>query len=74
MVNTMEILSRLDKKGRIEIPKEIRDKLGLDETKPVKIYLEGTKIVIEPMKKVKKVKIKNVKEAFFDAGEATFGK
>ena len=69
----MEILSKLDKKGRVVIPKEFRDKLGLEEGRIVKIYIEGSKIILEPISGVKKVRANNLEEAFFDAGEATFG-
>ena len=38
---------KIDKQGRIIIPKEIRDKLGLHNT-DLKIHVIGNKIIIEP--------------------------
>jgi len=69
----MAYLSKVDKKGRVLIPKSIREKTNMIEGRTVKIYVEGSKIIIEPLPKVKKVKAKILEEAFFDAGEATFG-
>lgn len=42
---TMEI--RLSSKGQIVIPKELRDKLSLTPQKPLKIYEQDGKIIIE---------------------------
>jgi len=69
----MEIIVKLDKKGRIVVPKEFRRKLNLREGVSLKLSLEGSKIIIEPMPKVKKVKAKALKEVYFDAGKITFG-
>ena len=73
MAMRMETLSKLDSKGRVVIPKKIRMKLGLKKGSLVRIFLEGERIIIEPIVHVKKVKAKALDEAFFDAGEATFG-
>ena len=44
----MEIMVRVDDKGRILIPKEIREKLGIKNI--VKIKVEGDKLVITPIR------------------------
>ena len=69
----MEFVLRVDRKGRVVVPKRIREKLNLNEHSFLKIYLDGSRIIMEPIYKVKKVKAKAMKEAFFDAGQATFG-
>ncbi len=37
---------RIDRKGRVTIPKEIRDRLDIDPGEPVRIELQGGDIVI----------------------------
>jgi len=44
----MDIMARVDDKGRILIPKEIRDRLGIKNM--VKIRVEEDKIVIIPVR------------------------
>lgn len=44
----MEVTVRVDDKGRILIPKEIREKLGIKSI--VKIKVEGDKLVITPIR------------------------
>jgi transcriptional pleiotropic regulator of transition state genes len=41
----------LDKSGRILLPKEIRDKLGLREGTPLEVTVRGSEIVIRPYDK-----------------------
>ena len=72
-MRTLSIQSKIDKKGRILIPKKLREKLGLKDNSIVKIYSDGSRIIIEPIRRIKKVKARNIEEAFFDAGKATFG-
>ncbi len=69
----MEFLAKIDDKGRVLIPIEIRRKLSLKKHEVVSIRIESGRIIIEPIKKVKKVKARVLDEAFFDAGEATYG-
>ena len=45
----MEYIVRVDDKGRVLIPKEIRKLLGIDEKKYVKIMQYKDKIVLEPI-------------------------
>ncbi len=44
----MEIILRTDKKGRILIPKEVRDALGIRDA--VAARVEGDKLIIKPLK------------------------
>ncbi|MHA1616710.1 MAG: AbrB/MazE/SpoVT family DNA-binding domain-containing protein [Candidatus Njordarchaeales archaeon] len=69
----MEKIVRIDNKGRVLIPKKIREKLSLDEYRLVSIRVEGNRIILEPVRSVKKVRGKVFEEAFFDAGKATYG-
>ena len=46
---TLVIIAKVDKKGRLLIQKEIREKLGIKEGSNVKIKIEGKRIVIEPI-------------------------
>ena len=45
----MVIIAKVDKKGRVLLQKEIREKLGIKEGSNVKIKVEGRRIVIEPI-------------------------
>lgn len=40
------IVRNIDELGRIVVPKEIRKKLGIANTDPVEIYVEGDKIIL----------------------------
>ena len=40
------IVRNIDELGRIVVPKEIRRKLGIANTDPVEIYVEGDKIIL----------------------------
>ena len=40
------IVRNIDELGRIVIPKEIRKKLGIANTDPVEIYIEGERIIL----------------------------
>jgi len=41
------IVRNIDELGRIVVPKEIRKKLGIENTDPVEIYVEGEYILIK---------------------------
>lgn len=41
------IIRKLDELGRVVIPKEIRNKLDIEEKDPIEIYLDGTSIVLK---------------------------
>ncbi len=67
---------RLDERGRITIPKKMRDGLKIKPGEEVDIEVKVDKIIIRP----KKTKIKKInsgrdwgKYTFLDAPEATFG-
>ena len=40
------IVRNIDELGRIVVPKEIRKKLGIANTDPVEIYVDGDKIIL----------------------------
>ena len=67
---------KVDNRGRITIPKWIRDDFQLEPGEEVEIREDDDKIIIEPKKPVVK-KVRSGKEwdesTFLDAGEATFG-
>lgn len=41
------IVRNIDELGRIVVPKEIRKKLGIANTDPVEIYVDGNRIILE---------------------------
>ena len=41
------IVRKLDELGRVVIPKEIRNKLDIEEKDPIEIYLDGTAIILK---------------------------
>ena len=40
------IVRHIDELGRVVVPKEIRKKLGIANTDPVEIYVEGDKVIL----------------------------
>ena len=40
------MVRRVDELGRVVIPKEIRNKLGIEEKDPLDIYIDGFSIVL----------------------------
>ena len=40
------IVRNIDELGRVVVPKELRKKLGIANTDPVEIYVEGEKIIL----------------------------
>ena len=43
----MEVVVKVDDKGRILIPKKMRDRAGIRERGFARVYLEGNRIIIE---------------------------
>lgn len=41
------IVRKLDELGRVVIPKEIRNKLDIEEKDPIEIFLDGTSIILK---------------------------
>ena len=41
------MVRRVDELGRVVIPKEIRNKLGIEERDPLDIYVDGFSIVLK---------------------------
>ncbi|MCD6536247.1 MAG: AbrB/MazE/SpoVT family DNA-binding domain-containing protein [Thaumarchaeota archaeon] len=48
----MSAIVRVDEKGRILIPKNLREKIKLEEGTPVLIKAEEGKLMLEPLKSV----------------------
>ncbi|HEX9341054.1 MAG TPA: AbrB/MazE/SpoVT family DNA-binding domain-containing protein [Thermoplasmata archaeon] len=65
----------VDRKGRVLIPKEQREELGLTEEDQLSVAVEGGEIRLKPITR-KQYKAKSGrkwgKEAFLKAGEASF--
>ena len=45
-MKTTGIVRKVDELGRIVIPKEMRDKMGINCGDPIEIYVEGDKIIL----------------------------
>ncbi len=45
------VIRKIDRLGRIVVPKEIRDELGIAERDPVEIYVDGTRIILTKYEK-----------------------
>ena len=41
------MIRRVDELGRVVIPKEIRNKLEIEEKDPIEIYVDGSSIVLK---------------------------
>ncbi len=41
------IIRKLDELGRVVIPKEIRNKLDIEEKDPIEIYIDGNSIILK---------------------------
>jgi len=52
MVGFMSVVVKVDEKGRILIPKDIRESVGVKEKSYVKVRVEGRRIVIKPLESV----------------------
>ena len=69
--------TKMDERGRILIPSEEREKLGLKAGTEFELIEERGVLLLKPIIpkpiKVRSKKDKWGKEAFLDAGEATFG-
>lgn len=71
-----ELLVKVDGKGRVLIPRELREQLGLRKGTQLKVRAERGRIVLEllvPKPYRVRAQRKWGEEAFLDAGEATFG-
>ena len=45
-------MARIDKKGRIVVPKKVREELGIVDETYVEIRTEGDKIILKPIKSI----------------------
>lgn len=73
MILVERAVTKIDDRGRILIPKKIRDKLMLKEGDTLTLEIVDGKVILSPIHRPKKVRARSLEEAFFDAGEATFG-
>ena len=55
------ITRRIDELGRIVIPKEIRNNLGIRDGEPLEIYVENNSIVIKKFSQVENIKDLSIK-------------
>jgi AbrB family looped-hinge helix DNA binding protein len=65
----------IDAKGRVAIPKRVRDRLGISPDEKLQLWVEDGEIHLSPiLRKPTRVKAgrKWGKEAFMNAGEALF--
>jgi len=51
-VGFMKVVVKVDEKGRILIPKDIRENVGIKEKSYVRVTVEGRKIVVEALESV----------------------
>jgi len=69
--------TKIDERGRILIPSQEREKLGLKSGTEFELIEERGTLILKPVipkpLKVQSKKEKWGKEAFLDAGESTFG-
>jgi len=66
----------LDKKGRVTLPKKMREVTGLKPGIEVEVGIEGKAVMIKPKaQEIKKVRSNRFwdEKTFLDAGETTFG-
>ena len=71
-----EIVVKIDSKGRVLIPHELREQLRLKTGSKLKVRVSKGCIMLEPViPKITKVRANREwgDETFLDAGEATFG-
>ena len=45
----MEFIVRVDSKGRVLIPKGLRESVGISEKGLVKVYVKNGKVIVEPL-------------------------
>jgi len=57
MVGNMENAVTIDKQGRMVLPSQIREALGLKEGGEVTVRLDGSRVIIEPVSKDVKEKV-----------------
>ena len=47
MIKSTGIVRRVDELGRIVIPMELRNKLGIEERDPLEIFVDGSSIILK---------------------------
>ncbi len=68
-----KFIVKIDDRGRVLIPKKARQKLMLGEGDRLVLEVDEGVAILRPIRGVVRVKARELREAFFDAGEATFG-
>ena len=51
MVNSVENIVAIDRQGRLVLPSNVREVLGLKEGGNVSIRLDGSRVILEPVSK-----------------------
>ncbi|HEY6009867.1 MAG TPA: AbrB/MazE/SpoVT family DNA-binding domain-containing protein [Nitrospirota bacterium] len=52
------MITRLDRLGRVVIPKDIRDRLGVRPGAEIEIYEKGNEVVLKPVERESSLKLK----------------
>ena len=68
-----KFIVKIDDRGRVLIPKKARQKLMLGEGDHLVLEVDEGVVILRPIRGVVRVKARELREVFFDAGEATFG-
>ncbi len=68
-----KFIVRIDDRGRVLIPKKVRQKLMLGKGDRLVLEIGEDIVILRPIREVVRVRARELREVFFDAGETTFG-